>query len=92
MEVFYLELLIFDVFYNTLMFSADLATHIIKAKLENRIRYILSSENKLNSDKSSGLLPPTQQPNPSILNDTTTLKTLQNIVQSNLLGPLGSRI
>lgn len=74
------------------MFPADLATHIIKAKLENRIRYILSSENKLNSDKPTGLLPPTQQPNPSILKDTATLKTLQNIVQSNLLGPLGSRI
>lgn len=76
-----------------LIFAVDSVPQNTKAQLENRILNILaSSDNKLNTDKPSGLLPPTQTPNPTLLKDSSTIKALQTIVQNNLLGPLGSRI
>jgi hypothetical protein len=77
----------------------DSAPEQTKIDLEKRILGILtSSDNKLGDNKPVGLLPPTQQPNPSILNDSSTLQAVKDIVQSklrsqmNLLGSLGPRM
>lgn len=74
----------------------DAAPEAQKTELQNRILNIL--ENKLHDpNKPAGLLPPTQQLNPSILNDSS-LQAVKDIVQSklrgqmNLLGPHAPRI
>lgn len=77
--------------------SDSAPNQVTKLDLEKRILGILAStENKIHDTKPPGLLPPTQQLNPSILNDSSTFQAVKDIVQSKLrgqlLGAMGSRL